>query len=69
MNKQYAKQNLQLTDTEIEDMIHEEQQAEFEQIDLAEDYNEPYAEYGEDYEDEPLFEKTNRQKGVRKVRD
>lgn len=79
MTKQDAKNSINLTDEEleqptpfsdeeIEQMIHEEQQAYFEQIDI-EDYSEPYAEYGEEYEEEPLFEKTNRQKGVRKVRD
>ena len=38
-------------------------------LDSENDYAEPYAEFGEDFEDEPMFEKTNRQKGVRKVRD
>ena len=33
------------------------------------DFYEPYAEYGEDFEEAPVFEKTNRQKGIRKVRD
>lgn len=28
---------------------------------------EPYSEYGEDFEETPFFEKTNRQTGIRKV--
>lgn len=43
--------------------IHDEQP-------MDDDYQDnPYAEYGEEYEDEPMFEKTNRVKGVRRVRD
>lgn len=38
-------------------------------LDSENDYVEPYAEFGEEFEDEPMFEKTNRQKGVRRVRD
>ena len=72
MTKQDAKNSINLTDEEleqstplsdeeIEQIIHEEQQAYFEQIDTED--------YGEEYEDDPIFEKTNRQKGIRKVRD
>lgn len=39
------------------------------QDDNFDDFYEPYSEYGEEFEGEPIFEKTNRQTGVRKVRD
>lgn len=67
MNKQDNKGAIDYNDHElVNQLIHEEEALNEEQID---DLYEPYAEYGEEYEDEPLFEKTNRQKGVRKVRD
>jgi hypothetical protein len=67
MNKHDNKDTIDYNDHElVNQLIHEEEALNEEQID---DLYEPYAGYGEEYEDEPLFEKTNRQKGVRKVRD
>lgn len=67
MSKNESKTSIDYNDHDlVDELIHEEEAVSEEQID---DLYEPYAEYGEEYEDEPLFEKTNRQKGVRKVRD
>ena len=74
MSKQDTKVTVKDKDVDNIDLgNYENQQTENDKendmLDSENDYAEPYAEFGEDFEDEPMFEKTNRQKGVRKVRD
>lgn len=67
MNKQSNKTSIHNENANLVDELTPEEEAMNE--DNHDDLYEPYAEYGEEFEDEPIFEKTNRQKGIRKVRD
>lgn len=67
MNKQANKTSIHNENANLVDELTSEEEAMNEAN--CDDLYEPYAEYGEEFEDDPIFEKTNRQKGIRKVRD